>query len=146
MGAVSETVSVEASPIAVETTSGELTGLIEASQVSELPLNGRNFMQLVTLMPGVAQGEGSSVTNKGLKGGSNLSVSGSSSNGNQWLVYGANNNDTGSQRTILVYPSTESIQEFKIERSSYGPEFGGIAGSTINLVTKSGKNDFHGSA
>src|SRR5438552_3540459 len=86
-----------------------------------------------------------SITNKGLKGGSNLSVSGSASNGNQWLVDGANNNDTGSQRTILVYPSTESIQEFKIERSSYGAEFGGMSGATINLVTKSGSNDFHGS-
>src|SRR5882724_10561939 len=145
VGAVSETVTVEASPVAVETTSGDLTGLIEGSQVSELPLNGRNFMQLVTLMPGVSQGEGYSVTNKGLKGGSNLSVSGSASNGNQWLVDGANNNDTGSQRTILVYPSTESIQEFKIERSSYGAEFGGMAGATISLVTKSGSNAFHGS-
>src|SRR5437773_5205146 len=145
VGAVSESVTVEASPIAVETTNGELTGLINGQQVAELPLNGRNFMQLVTLMPGVAAGEAYSVNNKGLKGGSNLSVSGSSSNGNQWLVDGANNNDTGSQRTILVYPSTESIQEFKIERSSYGAEFGGMAGSTINLVTKSGSNDFHGS-
>src|SRR5712664_2400210 len=145
VGAVSETVTVEASPVAVETTNGELTGLIQGSQVSELPLNGRNFMQLVTLMPGVAAGEAYSVTNKGLKGGSNLAVSGSSSNGNQWLVDGANNNDTGSQRTILIYPSTESIEEFKIERSSYGAEFGGMSGATINLVTKSGKNDFHGS-
>ncbi len=145
VGAVSESITVEASPIAVETTSGELTGLIEGSQVSELPLNGRNFMQLVTLMPGVAAGEDYSVNNKGLKGGSNLAVSGSASNGNQWLVDGADNNDTGSQRTILVYPSTESIEEFKIERSSYGAEFGGMSGATINLVTKSGKNDFHGS-
>lgn len=145
VGAVTETVEVEAAPVAVETTNGELTGLIEASQVSELPLNGRNFMQLVTLMPGVAQGEAYSATNKGLKGGSNLSVSGSASNGNQWLVDGANNNDTGSQRTILIYPSTESIQEFKIERSSYGAEFGGMSGATINLVTKSGTNGFHGS-
>lgn len=145
VGAVSESITVEAAPIAVETTSGELTGLIDGAQVSELPLNGRNFMQLVTLMPGVAAGEAYSVNNKGLKGGSNLSVSGSASNGNQWLVDGANNNDTGSQRTILIYPSTESIQEFKIERSSYGAEFGGMSGATINLVTKSGSNDFRGS-
>ena len=145
VGAVSESVTVEASPIAVETTNGELTGLIQGSQVTELPLNGRNFMQLVTLMPGVAAGEGYSVTNKGLKGGSNLSVSGSASNGNQWLVDGADNNDTGSQRTILVYPSTESISEFKVERSTYGAEFGGMSGATVNLVTKSGTNDFHGS-
>src|SRR3989441_1909984 len=146
VGAVSESVTVEASPIAVETTNGDLTGLIGGSQVSELPLNGRNFMQLVTLMPGVSQGEGYSVTNKGLKGGANLSVSGSASNGNQWLVDGANNNDTGSQRTILVYPSTESIEEFKIERNAYSAEFGAMAGATVNLVTKTGTNDFHGSA
>lgn len=145
IGAISETVSVEASPVAVETTSGELTGLIGANQVSELPLNGRNFMQLITLVPGVAPAEAFSVTNKGLKGASDVSVSGSPSNGNQWLVDGANNNDTGSQRTILIYPSTESIQEFKIERNSYGAEFGLMAGATISLVTKSGTNDFHGS-
>src|SRR6266404_6398577 len=111
VGAVNETVTVEASPIAVETTNGELTGLVQASQVAELPLNGRNFMQLVTLLPGVSPAEAFSTTNKGLKGASDISVSGSPSNGNQWLVDGANNNDTGSQRTIMIYPSTESIQE-----------------------------------
>jgi hypothetical protein len=145
VGAISESVTVEASPVEVETTSGELTGLIRPNQVSELPLNGRNFMQLITLIPGVAPAEAFSVTNKGLKGASDVSVSGSPSNGNQWLVDGANNNDTGSQRTILIYPSTESIQEFKIERNSYGAEFGLMAGATISLVTKSGSNGFHGS-
>src|SRR5712664_776995 len=145
VGAVNETVTVEASPVAVETTNGELTGLIGASQVAELPLNGRNFMQLVTLMPGVAAAEAFSTREKGIKGASDLSISGSPSNGNQWLVDGANNNDTGSQRTILVYPSTESIEEFKIERNAYGAEFGLMSGATVNLVTKSGKNDFHGS-
>jgi carboxypeptidase family protein/TonB-dependent receptor-like protein len=145
VGAVTESVTVEAAPIAVETTNGELSGLVQAGQVEELPLNGRNFMQLVTLVPGVAPAEAFSVTNKGLKGASDVSVSGSPSNGNQWLVDGANNNDTGSQRTILVYPSTEAIEEFKIERNSYGAEFGLMAGATVNLVTKSGTNDFHGS-
>jgi hypothetical protein len=145
VGTISESVTVEASPVAVETTNGELSTLIQASQVSELPLNGRNFMQLVTLVPGVAPAEAFSVTNKGLKGSSDISVSGSPSNGNQWLVDGANNNDTGSQRTILVYPSTESIEEFKIERNSYGAEFGLMSGATVNLVTKSGTNGFHGS-
>ncbi len=145
MGAVNETVTVEASPVAVETTNGELSGLIQGSQVSELPLNGRNFMQLVTLMPGVAAAEAFSTREKGIKGASDLSISGSPSNGNQWLVDGANNNDTGSQRTILIYPSTESIEEFKIERNAYGAEFGLMSGATVNLVTKSGKNDFHGS-
>lgn len=144
VGTVSETVSVEASPVAVETTSGELTGLIQSSQVAELPLNGRNFMQLLTLVPGVAPAEAFSITNKGLKGASDVSVSGGPSNGNQWLVDGANNNDTGSQRTILIYPSVDSIEEFKIERNSYGPEFGLSAGGQVSIVTKGGSNEYHG--
>jgi len=146
VGAISEQVTVEASPVAVETTNGELSGLIQASQVAELPLNGRNFMQLLTLVPGVAPAEAFSVTNKGLKGASDVSISGGPSNGNQWLVDGANNNDTGSQRTILIYPSVDSIEEFKIERNSYGPEFGLAAGGQVSIITKSGSNAFHGGA
>ena len=144
VGAVSESITVEASPVAVETTSGELSGLIQSSQVAELPLNGRNFMQLLTLVPGVAPAEAFSITNKGLKGASDVSISGGPSNGNQWLVDGANNNDTGSQRTILIYPSVDAIEEFKIERNSYGPEFGLSAGGQVSIVTKSGSNAFHG--
>jgi len=146
VGAISESVTVEASPIAVETTNGELSGLIQSSQVAELPLNGGNFMELLTLIPGVAPAEAFSITNKGLKGASDVSISGGPSNGNQWLVDGANNNDTGSQRTILIYPSLDTIEEFKIERNSFGPEFGLSAGGQISIVTKSGTNGFHGGA
>ena len=146
VGAISESVTVEASPIGVETTTGELSGLIQSSQVAELPLNGRNFMQLLTLVPGVAPAEAFDIFNKGLKGASDVSISGGPSNGNQWLVDGANNNDTGSQRTILIYPSVDSIEEFKIERNSYGPEFGLAAGGQVSIITKSGTNAFHGGA
>lgn len=144
VGAISESVVVEATPIAVETTTGALSGLIQSGQVAELPLNGRNFMQLLTLVPGVAPQESFSITNKGLKGASDVSISGGPSNGNQWLVDGANNNDTGSQRTILIYPSVDTIEEFKIERNSYGPEFGLAAGGQVSIITKSGSNEFHG--
>jgi len=144
VGAVSEKIEVVATPVAVQTTSGSLSSLIQSDQVGGLPLNGRNFMQLLTLVPGVAPAEAFSITNKGLKGASDVSISGGASNGNQWLVDGANNNDTGSQRTILIYPSVDSIEEFKIERNSYGPEFGLAAGGQISIITKSGTNDFHG--
>jgi hypothetical protein len=144
VGATSEIVEVVATKIQVETNNGELSGLIYSGQVAELPLNGRNFMELLTLVPGVAPAEAFSITNKGLKGASDVSISGGSSNANQWLVDGANNNDTGSQRTILVYPSVDSIEEFKIERNSYGPEFGLSAGGQVSIVTKSGTNQFHG--
>jgi hypothetical protein len=137
VGAVSEQVTVEASPIAVETTNGELTGLIDGKQVAELPLNG-------TLVPGVATGEGFSAQAKGLKGGSDLSISGGAVDANLWLVDGASNNDVGSNRTILVFPSVDAIDEFKIERNSYGAEFGQSAGAQISIVTKGGSNEFHG--
>lgn len=145
VGAVSESVTVEASPIAVETTHGELTGLVQAAQVADLPLNGRNFMQLVTTQPGVAAGPQFSAFDKGLKGGSDLSISGGAVDANLWLVDGASNNDVGSNRTILIFPSIDAIEELKIERNSYGPEFGQSAGGQISMITKSGGNAFHGS-
>jgi hypothetical protein len=145
VGAVSEQITVEASPVAVETTNGELTGLIQGSQVADLPLNGRNFMQLVTTVPGVVPGPQFSALAKGLKGGSDLSIGGGAVDANLWLVDGASNNDVGSNRTILVFPSVDAIEELKIERNSYGPEFGQSAGGQISMITKSGSNDFHGS-
>jgi hypothetical protein len=144
VGTVSERVIVEASTVQVETTNGELTGLIEGNQVRQLPLNGRNFMQLVTLVPGVAPGEGFSAQAKGLKGGSDISISGGAVNANLWLVDGAHNNDVGSNRTILIFPSVDAIDEFKIERNSYSAQFGQSAGGQISIVTKHGTNDFHG--
>jgi hypothetical protein len=144
LGAVSEQVTVEASAIQVDTTNGELSGLIDGKQVAELPLNGRNFMQLVLGVPGVATGEGFSSLDKGLKGGSDLSISGGAVDANLWLVDGAHNNDVGSNRTILVFPSVDAIDEFKIERNSYSAQFGGAAGAQISILTKRGQNEFHG--
>jgi hypothetical protein len=143
-GTVSETVSVEANALQVKTIGGDVSGLITGAQVRELPLNGRNFLQLATLMPGVSAPDFLNVKDKGLLGGSDLSVSGSSVTANLWTVDGANNNDVGSNRTILVYPSLEAIEEFKILRNDYGAEFGQSAGAQINIVTRSGANDYHG--
>jgi hypothetical protein len=95
-------------------------------------------------MPGVAVGEAFDNKNKGLLAGVDISFSGAPADSNQWQVNGANNNDLGSQRTILIYPSVDAIQEFKILRNSYGPEYGGAGGAQINLVTKAGGNQFHG--
>lgn len=146
VGSTNETVSVEASPVAVETQSGSVSSLVQAEQVRELPLNGRNFVQLTQLVPGVAAGEMFNSTNKGLQGNVGMSISGGRSTGNQWLVDGANNNDVGSNQTILTYPSIDTIEEFKIQRNSYGPEFGQTAGGTVNIVTRGGTNQFHGTA
>ncbi len=144
VGAVAEEITIVADPIAVETIGGEVAGLVTGEQVRELPLNGRNFTQLTLLMPGVAAPDGFDTKNKGLLTGSDLSVSGGAVTANLWTVDGANNNDVGSNRTILVYPSIDAIEEFKIHRNSYGAEFGGASGAQINLITRSGTNDYNG--
>jgi hypothetical protein len=145
-GTLTEIVSVEASSTPVRLLGGDVSGVITGQQVRELPLNGRNFLQLATLMPGVSAPDFLNVKDKGLLGGSDLSVSGGDVTANLWSVDGANNNDVGSNRTILIYPSLEAIEEFKILRNSYGPEFGGASGAQINIVTRGGTNQFHGSA
>ena len=144
-GAITETVTVEASSTPVRVLGGDVSGVVTGEQVRELPLNGRNFLQLATLMPGVSAPDALNVKDKGLLSGSDMSVSGGDVTANIWTVDGANNNDVGSNRTILVYPSLEAIEEFKILRNSYGPEFGGAGGAQINIVTRGGANQYHGS-
>jgi hypothetical protein len=146
VGAKETTVEVTANPNQVELTAAELSGTIAGEQITELPLNGRSFAQLLTLVPGVESDNGFSYDKKGLNGGADISIGGGASNANLFLVDGANNVDVGSGRTILIYPSLDSIQEFKVERNSYNAQFGGAGGGIVTLVTKSGTNDLHGSA
>jgi hypothetical protein len=144
-GEISEAVTVEAAAQQVQTIGGDVSGLIDGQQVRELPLNGRNFVQLALLMPGVSQIDNFNTKDKGLMTGVDMSVSGGSVMSNVWTVDGANNNDVGSNRTILIYPSVDAIEEFKIHRNSYGAEFGQAGGAQINIVTRRGSNDFTGS-
>jgi len=145
VGDVSEQVTVEGASVAqVELRSGEVANLITSEQVSELPLNGRSFVQLALLVPGASLQQDANVRNTGLFAAVDISFSGSGSNANMWLVDGANNVDIGSGRTILTYPSVDSIAEFKIQRNSYSADMGASSGAQINVVTKSGTNEFHG--
>src|SRR6266404_141009 len=144
MGASTESVTVEASDVQVQTTSAAVGEVVEGQQVRELPLNGENFMGLVTLSPGVSAANSFNSRDKGLAGGSDFSVNGNPYTNNLFLVDGVNNNDMGSNRTILVYPSVDAIAEFKMLRNSYGPEYGQASGAIISINTKSGENQFHG--
>src|SRR6202790_2916201 len=144
MGSASEVVSVEASDIQVQTTTSDVGAVIEGTQVRELPLNGRNFMALTQLQPGVSANNGFDSKDKGLQGGSDFSVNGNPSTNNLFLIDGVNNNDVGSNRTILIYPSVDSIAEFKMLTNSYGPEYGQASGAIISITTRSGENQFHG--
>ena len=146
IGQLSEVVEITADQIQVQTQTGSVGEIISGEQVRELPLNGRSFVQLTQLQPGVAAANNFDSKSKGLFGGVDFSVNGNSAQSNLFLTDGANNNDTGSNRTILLFPSIEAIAEFKSLRNSYGPEYGQAAGAVISIVTRGGTNDFHGSA
>jgi hypothetical protein len=148
-GALTEAVIVEADPLQVNLQNVAVEGLISGTQVRELPLNNRNYEQLVTLQPGVTSNTADQVyvgtTNPG--GGVNIvsfSIDGNRQSQNNWTIDGADNVDHGSNITLLVYPSVDAIAEFKIERSNYSPEFGRSASGQINVVTRSGTSGFHG--
>jgi hypothetical protein len=145
LGAVTDEITTVSASVVVETIGGEVAGLITGEQVRELPLNGRNFLQLTQLMPGVTTLDNFNTKNKGLLTGSDVSISGGRVTSNLWTVDGANNNDVGSNRTVLIYPSLEALEEFKIHRNAYGAEFGGGGGGQVNLVTRGGTNQLQGS-
>jgi hypothetical protein len=145
VGSVSESLTIEANPIAVETTTAALGNITEGAQVRELPLNGLNFIGLALLVPGASTMDGFSASTKGVLGGSDIVFSGGQRTGNVFTVDNAPNNDMGSQRTILAYPSLDAISEVKTVTNAYGPEYGQSGGGQVNIVTKSGTNGFHGS-
>ncbi len=145
-GEVSEIVNVTADVVQVETQTGTVGEVVTGEQVRELPLNGRSFTQLTQLQPGVSAANNFDSKSKGLFGGVDFSVNGNSGQSNLFLTDGANNNDTGSNRTILLFPSIEAIAEFKSLRNSYGPEYGQAAGAIVSIATRGGSNKIHGSA
>jgi len=136
VGAVSETVNVVGGVTLVDTTDAAIGQVIEQRRVVELPLNGRDFTQLATLSAGIENRQ----TTRGL-----LATNGTRGNGVGFLFDGVDGNDANAIFLSLT-PSIEAIQEFKIQTSTYSAEFGRNAGAQINLVTKAGTNDFHGSA
>jgi len=146
IGAVTDKVTVTADDVQVETTSAAVGEVITGTQVRELPISGENFVGLTQLSPGVSAAQGANFVGKGLDGGVNFSVNGNPYTNNLFLVDGVNNNDVGSNRTILVYPSVDTIAEFKMIRNSYGPEYGQASGAIISITTRSGENRWHGGA
>ena len=144
VGQVTEVVTVTSESAPVELRSGEVSSLIAEKQVTELPLNGRNYAQLALMVPGISQAGSFAARGTGLDSNVDMSVNGNQSNANLWTVDGVNNMDVGSNATLLVFPSIDSIQEFRVERNSFSAEYGQAQGAVINLITKGGSNDFHG--
>ena len=144
VGGVAETIEVTAGTTLVQQTPA-LQSLVGSRQVQELPLNNRNFVQLATLAPGVSSDLVDEV-GVGLTSLVSLSVNGARRNAVNWNVDGVSNVDVGSNITLLSTPTLESIEEFKLLTSSYTAEWPRSGGGVVNVVTKSGTNQFRGSA
>ncbi len=144
IGSVGQEVQVNSKIAEVDTSTANVGSTVYGSQVRELALNTRSFTQLMTLQPGVAS---SQAQQPGF--GSNTSVpfsfNGAQQSSNNWLVDGSRNIDTynGNNMTMI---NLDAIAEVRIERNAYSSEYGRNAGAQINVITKSGTNDFHGSA
>jgi hypothetical protein len=144
------TVAVSGEAVAVESANASLGQVITSQEVSQLPLNGRDFVQLATLTAGAtAENSTSSFFNSGAasevaaRGPFSLSVGGSRPNSTDWLLDGVDNNElTAGGYGILT--SIDDIQEFKVLTYTYSAEYGTRAGPTVLVSTKSGSNDFHG--
>jgi hypothetical protein len=151
LASVSSTVEVSANAVAVETQNPALGQVITSQEVSQLPLNGRDFVQLATLTPGTIQETNpnsfftqAASSEVAARGPFSLSVGGSRPNSTDWLIDGVDNNEL-TAGGIAILSSIDSIQEFKVLTYNYSAEYGTRAGPTVLLTTKSGSNDFHGS-
>jgi hypothetical protein len=144
-GKVTESVEVTAENTPIQTTTAEESGTVTGDQVRELALSNRNFEQLVLLQPGVSNQLGDK-PGFGLSSNTQISINGARTGANNWTVDGADINDSGSNGTLLNTPGIDAIQEFTLERSNYDASFGRSGGGQIVVATKSGTNQFHGSA
>jgi hypothetical protein len=129
----------------VNTQSSELGGTITGKEILQLQLNGRNFTQLIKLVPGVSDQTGQDEGVVGAQGNVQYSVNGGRTEYNNWEVDGGDMMDNGSNFSLNVYPSVEGIAEVQVLTSTYGAQYGKNGSGTVEVETKSGTNQFHGS-
>ena len=149
-GTVSEQVNVTAGATALQTTESSVSTLFESKVVSEIPLNGRDFLQLQLLSPGTTLASAGTFTAVQIAsqnldiGGGNFSVNGMRDVYNDYIIDGVSFKDW-MHGTNGLNPSVDAIQEFRLQTGNYSAEFGANAGGLVNMVTKSGTNQIHGS-
>ncbi len=146
VGAASESVTVSANVIAVEAVSSDMNNVRTRQQVVDLPLNNRNFTQLVQLAPGVTnKGSSTNVSNGGYtagRGTSGATINGNSSDVGIYLFDGIQSVDADAN-VLIFYPPVDAIQEFKVQTNAAPAAYGG-GPSVINVIFRSGTNDLHG--
>jgi hypothetical protein len=149
VGGVAESVNVVGESPLVQTDSSTLSSLVTEKAVQDLPVNGRNFVRLVQLVPGATEGVANSLASgtrpDDRRQTSAISINGSLDNQNNQLLDGIDNNERYIG-TMVVKPSIDAIAEVKVQTNMYSAEVGRTAGGVVNIITKSGSNEFHGSA
>jgi len=147
LGSVNTEITVQGGNLAqVDTQSSTLGGTITGKETVELPLNGRNFTQLITLVPGVSNQTGQDEGVVGVQGSIAYSVNGGRTEYNNWEIDGGSDLDNGSNASLNLYPSVDAIGEVEVLTSNYGAQYGRNGSGTVEVETKSGSNTFHGSA
>jgi len=148
IGAVSESVTVTGSSPLVQTSTSELGTTVAEEQIKTLPLNGRNFVNLTRTVPGVVRGiPGANIDGAGSlawRASASFSANGQRPRDNNYMLDGVDNNETWLQ-TVVLFPSVDALDEFKLQTSTYSAEFGHSLGGVVNLQIKSGTNVVHGS-
>src|SRR5205085_285603 len=142
-GQVTEVVEVNSSAAALDTDSSAVTQLVSKQQVEELPLNGRNFLNLLFIGAGAVQTTGEQGQMRQGEGNA-ISINGGRPTSNNYTLYGLVNTDTA-LNTPAVILSQDAIQEFKVQSETYSAEYG-FSANQVNIVSKSGSNQLHGTA
>jgi hypothetical protein len=145
MGGASETVTVEANAVRVQTDSGEVSNVITDQQVAQLAVNGRSIYQLAQLTPG-ASSTINNFVNTPVGGDSNVEFNGMRQNHNIYLLDGGEDDDRGGAGGMSIAPSTDAIAEFRALTSNYSADYGLSSAATMTMVLKSGTNTLHASA
>jgi len=155
VGAVTQTVTVEAGSPVIDAADSSLSTTISGRQVTELPLNGRNFTQLATLVPGVSRGiptgaatgtqNNTETFRYSESGGASLVVNGLPPQANNFIFDGIDNNET-LVNTIIFFTNPDALEEFNVITNVAPAEYGRAGGGVISSRLKSGSNEFHGSA
>ena len=148
IGAASESVEVQGAVPLVQTDSSDLSGTINESQIKNLPLNGRDFVQLTRTLPGVLRGiPGANIDGAGSlawRASASFSANGMRTRDNNFMLDGVDNNETW-LNSVVIFPSIDALEEFKVQTSTYSAEFGRSSGGVVNIQIKSGQNALHGS-
>jgi len=152
VGTSEQQVTVSESPVQVNLDDNTSAGLMNGTQIRELSVLSRNFVQLVTLMPGVSANMATdqlyvgASNPTGLSNQINIVIDGNRPSQNSFLIDGAEDLNRGSNLTLYSYPSVDSISEFKVLRANFLPEHGRTSSGEVSIVTRGGSNQFHGSA